>query len=148
MERYCAYQERCHVEVDKKLLEMRMIPEAREVILLHLLENDFLNEQRFAMSFARGKFRIKGWGKVRITRELKQRQISPYVIKKAVGQIEEEDYLKALKELARKKYNSLKENSIWKKRRKVSDFLLYRGFESDLVHEAIDAVEQEERKTK
>ena len=143
MERYCAYQDRCHFEVEKKLSEMSLIPAARELILLHLMEHDFLNEQRFAMSFARGKFRIKGWGKVRIERELKQRQISAYNIKKALAQITEGEYQDTLEELARKKHRSVHGDSIWKKRRKVADFLLYRGFESDRVYAALQALEQE-----
>ncbi len=77
MERYCAYQDRCHQEVLGKLREMRMIPEAIDKIMGHLIAHGFLNEERFARSFVRGKFRIKKWGRVRITRELKNRDISP-----------------------------------------------------------------------
>ncbi len=87
MERYCIYQDRCHQEIEKKLREMRMIPEACELILLHLMEHDFLNEERFSRSFARGKFRIKQWGRRRIERELKQRDISAYNIKAGLSEI-------------------------------------------------------------
>ena len=66
MEQYCAYRERCHKEVNEKLVEMRMVPEARDYIIDHLLRHDFLNETRFSQAFARGKFRIKKWGKIRI----------------------------------------------------------------------------------
>ena len=68
LERYCAYQERCHQEVERKLAEMNMIPEAQEMILLHLIKHDFLNESRFALAFAAGKFKIKKWGKQRLRR--------------------------------------------------------------------------------
>jgi len=78
MESYCAYQERCHKEVRQKLYDMRMIPEATELIITGLIEENYLNEERFATSFARGKFRIKKWGKNRITQELKQRNISKF----------------------------------------------------------------------
>ena len=75
-EKYCAYQERCHKEVEQKLYDLNMIPEARDLIIVHLIEHNFLNEERFSKSYARGKFRIKKWGKQRITRELKFRNIS------------------------------------------------------------------------
>ncbi len=71
LENYCVYRERCHKEVEQKLNELRMIPEAKEKIILHLIEHDFLNEERYAKAFARGKFRIKKWGRQRIFRELK-----------------------------------------------------------------------------
>src|SRR5690554_3675120 len=100
MENYCAYQERCHKEVEEKLVEMRLIPEAKEKIILHLIENNFLNETRFALAFARGKFRIKKWGKQRISRELKFRNISIYNIKIALEQISFDEYEATLNELA------------------------------------------------
>ena len=103
MERFCAYQERCHQEVLKKLREMRMIPEAIDHIMGHLISFDFLNEERFARSYARGKFRMKNWGRVRITHELKKREISPYVIRLALEELQEPEYSKALEGLAKKK---------------------------------------------
>jgi len=80
LESYCAYQERCHKEVNQKLRDMKIIPEAIEVIKLHLLEHNFLNETRFAQAFVRGKFNHKKWGKIRIKRELNYRDISKYNI--------------------------------------------------------------------
>ena len=81
MEHYCVYQDRCHQEVERKMGEYQLIPEAQEKILLHLMQHNFLNEERFSKSFARGKFRIKNWGKQRIVRELNFRNISSYNIK-------------------------------------------------------------------
>ncbi len=133
MEHYCAYQERCHKDIEDKLKTMSLIPEAREKIILHLLEHNFLNEERFAQSFARGKFRIKKWGKQRIIRELKYRQISAYNIKTALKEISEEDYIKTFHELAEKKNEALKEVDRNKKRKKLTDYLLYRGWETNLV---------------
>ena len=78
MEHYCVYQDRCHKEVERKMGEYQLIPEAKEKILLHLMQHNFLNEERFSKSFARGKFRIKNWGKQRIVRELNFRNISSY----------------------------------------------------------------------
>jgi regulatory protein len=76
LEHYCIYQDRCHKEVEEKLSKMRLIPEIIEEVIPHLISENFLNETRFAQSFARGKFRIKQWGKNRIVAELKQRCIT------------------------------------------------------------------------
>lgn len=137
IEGYCAYQDRCHKEVQQKLLDMRMIPEAIDQIMAHLIQENYLNEERFAKSFARGKFSIKKWGKNRIVNELKQRQISTFNIKSALKEIEEEDYRNTLNELALKRLGQLNESNIQKKRKKLADYLLYRGWESHLVYEKL-----------
>ena len=138
LEHYCAYQERCHKDVSAKLIEMRMIPEARDLIVVHLIENDFLNEERFANAFVRGKFRIKKWGKYRMTRELRQREINKNLIQSALKQINEVDYRNTLDELAQKKLSGLREANLQKKRKKLADYLLYRGWESHLVYEKVN----------
>ncbi len=137
LERYCAYQERCHQDVVKKLKEMHMIPEAIDQIVTHLIQENYLNEERFSQSFARGKFKIKKWGKKRIVNELKQRNITPYNIKSALKEINEEDYLQTLQTLAEKRVSQIKETNIEKRRKKLADYLLYRGWESHLVYEKI-----------
>ncbi|MFT7899288.1 regulatory protein RecX [Tenacibaculum ascidiaceicola] len=141
IEQYCVYQDRCHKEVEKKLKDYNLIPEAREHILLHLLEHNFLNEERFAKSFARGKFRIKKWGKDRIVRELKFRDISAYNIKSALKEIDEEAYIKTLYELVEKKNASVSETNHFKRKKKIADYLLYRGFESNLIYEALKTID-------
>lgn len=138
MERYCAYQERCHKEVVRKLQTMHMIPEAIDIIVTHLIRNNFLNETRFAKAFVRGKFLYKKWGKNRLINELKQREISRYNIDIALKEIEEEDYLLALDELAKKRLKTIKEPNVWKKRKKLSDYLLYRGWEGHLVFDKVN----------
>lgn len=135
---YCAYRDRSQKEVEDKLLDMRMIPEAREQIVIKLMQEDFLNEERFARSFVRGKFRIKKWGRIRIKQELKLRKISSPIIQLAMTEIEEKQYFKTLKELAEKKLNLLKEPNTMKRRKKLSDHLLQKGFEYDLVVEVTD----------
>ena len=137
LERYCAYQERCHKDVTSKLKEMRMIPEAIDQIITHLIQENYLNEERFAQSFARGKFNIKKWGRNRIVNELKQRHISSYNIKSALAEIDDALYLETLDNLAKKRLNSIRETDIQKRRRKLADYLLYRGWESHLVYEKI-----------
>jgi len=143
MERYCVYQDRCHQEIEKKLREMKMIPEACEIILLHLMEHDFLNEERFSRSFARGKFRIKQWGRRRIEMELKQRDISAYNIKAGLSEISQEEYEKVFEEVSKKRFESVHEPNVFKKRKKVADFLLRKGFESNKVYEVLRELEKE-----
>lgn len=138
MEQYCAYQERCHKDVEDKLKTMKLIPEAREKIILHLLEHNFLNEERFAQSFARGKFRIKKWGKQRIVRELKLRQVSEYNIKTALKEISESDYLETFHHIADKKMAAMTEIDMQKKKKKLMAYLQYRGWESQLIFEKIN----------
>ena len=133
-EKYCAYQERCHKEVTQKLYDLNMIPEARDLIIVHLIEHNFLNEERFSKSYARGKFRIKKWGIQRITRELKFRNISAYNIKSALKEIDTDEYFDTFNDLAKKRFNAIKETNKYKKRKKLADYLLYRGWESNLVY--------------
>jgi len=137
LENYCAYQERCHKEIEQKLYDLKMIPQAKEKILLHLMEHNFLNEERFAKSFVRGKFSIKKWGKIKITNQLKFKNISGYNIKSALTEIDEADYLKTLQQLAEKKLPLIKESNSFKKRNKLSTYLISKGFESSLVFETV-----------
>ncbi|GGG24073.1 recombinase RecX [Dokdonia pacifica] len=138
LERYCAYQDRCHQEVRKKLVEMRMIPDAIDVIIGHLIEHDFLNEERFAKAFVRGKFNHKSWGKQRLVRELKLRKLSAYTIKTGLLEITDEDYEKVFDALSRKRIQQLSsEKDKYKKRKKLADYLIYRGWEGDLVYQKV-----------
>ena len=120
---------------------MKMIPEAIEVIKLHLLEHNFLNETRFAQAFVRGKFNHKKWGKIRIKKELNYRDISKYNIALGLKEICEEKYLNTFNELAKKRFEQLSsETNLQKKRKKIADYLLYRGWESFLVYDKIRAL--------
>ena len=141
LEHYCAYQERCHQEVEQKLRQMKMIPQAIEHIIGQLIQDNYLNETRFCQSFARGKFRIKKWGKDRIVRELKMRHISPYNIKIALNEIEEEEYLTTLKVLAQKFWESNAHRKPILRKKKVIDALRYRGWESALIYDIIASLE-------
>lgn len=138
LEHYCAYQERCHQEVLQKLKSMNMIPEASDVIIVHLLEHNFLNEERFAKTFVRGKFNIKKWGKYRLTRELKRKDISKYNVNQALKEIKDEEYVEVFNDLAEKKALLIKEKNIYKKKKKLTDYLLYRGWESYLVYDKVN----------
>lgn len=115
-----------------------MIPEAIDKIMVHLIDHNFLNEERFAKAFVRGKFRIKKWGKNRLVRELKFKDISKYAIDAALKEINDDDYFETLDELTQKRIAQVNEKNIYKKKKKVADYLLYRGWESNLVYEKIN----------
>ena len=141
LEYYCSYQERCHQEVVQKSYDIGMKSDEVNAVVVHLLQNNFLNEERFARSFARGKHRIKLWGKIRIVNELKQRQISAPNIKCALTEISDEEYQDTLDKLAEKHWNSLTERKGQKKNKKFCDYLLRRGWESNLVYEKLKELE-------
>jgi regulatory protein len=133
LKHYCAYQERSHAEVKEKLYSLGIWASDRDQILTTLIEENYLNEERFAVAFAGGKFRMKQWGRIKIKYELKQKQVSEYCIKTAMKQIEEEEYQKVLYKLASDKYTSLKGEQYLVRKKKTMDFLIQRGFESALV---------------
>lgn len=142
IEHYCAYQERCHDEVISKLKSLKLNSNEIDEIIVHLIEHNFLNETRFACSFARGKHRIKFWGRIRIINELKFRNISQYNINLGLAEITTEEYATTFDTLAQRNWDSIRESNIQKKRKKCSDFLLRKGFESNLVYEKIKKLEK------
>lgn len=143
LEYYCSYQERCHEEVISKLRELNMVPQAADAIMAHLIEHNFLNEERFARSFARGKHLIKHWGKKRIVNELKARNISRYNINNALQEIDTDGYMDAFNALAEKQWEITRENNIYKKKRKVTGYLLRKGFENNIIQDKISALANE-----
>lgn len=135
---YCAYQERSHKEVKEKLYSLGLYKQDVELLISQMIEEGYLNEQRFATQFAGGKFRMKQWGKKRIEQELQQKQVSPYCIKKALQQIDNTDYTTTLEKLASKKWDQLKgEMNIFIKKRKLQDYLLQKGYEIPLVKQQL-----------
>ncbi len=138
LEYYCAYQERCHWEVEQKLKDLQMIPEAQEVIISKLIEENYLNESRFAQSFARGKFNIKKWGKQRIVNELKARKISEYNIKLALKEISDEAYQSVFYSLFEKRKKAVSNYSIPIQKKKILAYMEYRGWESHLIYTALN----------
>jgi regulatory protein len=138
LEYYCAYQERCHWEVEQKLKDLQMIPEAQEVIISKLIKENYLNESRFAQSFARGKFNIKKWGKQRIVNELKARKISEYNIKLALKEISDEAYQSVFYSLFEKRKKAVSNYSIPIQKKKILAYMVYRGWESHLIYTALN----------
>jgi len=141
IENYCAYQERCHEEVIQKLRSMKMDSTEIDTIIVHLISANFLNEERFACSFARGKHRIKFWGKIRIVNELKFRKITQYNINLALKEIDSEEYLSTFHTVAERNWESILETNNLKKRKKFCDYLLRKGFESNLIYEKVKDLE-------
>jgi regulatory protein len=140
-EHFCSYQERCHEEVMAKLRIMKMDSEEIDQIMVHLITENFLNEERFACSFAKGKHRIKHWGKIRISNELKFKKIAATLIKKALQEISPEEYLDTFHSLAQRHWETMREANALKKRKKFCDFLLRKGFENNLVYEKVKELE-------
>lgn len=144
LRQYCAYQERSHYEVQQKLYELGIRKADHDEIIATLIEEDYLNEERFAIQYVGGKFRMKDWGRKKIYYALKEKKVSEYSIKKALMQIDEEAYQETLKELAEKKYESLKEEQHLVRKRKTIDYLLQKGYESDLVTGTVNAIAKKE----
>ncbi len=133
--KYCAYQERTHQEAREKLHELGVYGDDAEVLIVQLIEENFLNEERYAKAFAGGKFRVMHWGRQKILYALKQKKISDYCIKKGMAEIEEADYLATLQKLLQKKYTALasQEPNQAVLKQKIALYLTSKGFESELI---------------
>ena len=134
---YCAYQERCHSEVKEKLYGFGLRKNDVEEALSRLIEDNYLNEERFAIQFAGGRFRMKQWGKVKIRYELKQKQVGEYCIKKALAAIGEDDYDHMLTKLVEDKWEALQDEEPYIRRQKTQNYLVQKGYESDRIHAAL-----------
>ncbi len=137
---FCAYQERCVWEVRRKLFEKGIAEAQIEKLIGFLLREKFIDEGRYARAFSRGKFRLKKWGKNRIRMELKMRQVPEDLIRKGLLEIDPTEYYDTLLSETEKKWEKTKEPDLYKKRFKVVGYLMQRGFEQDLVQEAIDSL--------
>lgn len=140
IKQFCAYQERSHREVTEKLHSFGLYKKDVEILLSQLIEENYLNEERFAIAFAGGKFRMKQWGRVKIKYELKQKGVSTYCISLAMREIEEGTYLETLKNLATKKWESLKGEQYFNKQTKINNYLIQKGFEQTLIAKVIAEV--------
>jgi regulatory protein len=139
---YCTYRERCHSEVKSKLLEIGARGNIVEEVIAQLITENLLNEERFAKAFAGGKFRVNHWGRIKIKQALHQKRVSDYCIKKGLQEIDEEDYENKLRQLAEKKYDSLKKEQYLKRKFKTQQYLMQKGFEPDIVKQIVEQVIQ------
>lgn len=140
LKQYCAYQERCHAEVVDKLYQLGVWKKEHDAIIATLIEENYLNEERFALAYAGGKYRMKQWGRVKIKYELKQKQVSNYSINKALKQFDEEEYRQTLQKLANDKYVLLKGEQYLVRKKKTMDYLIQRGYETDLITAAMNDI--------
>lgn len=135
--RYCAYQERSHEEVKQKLQSLGATADETGELMVFLIGEGFLNEERFARAFARGKFRMKSWGRIRIANNLEARGISQNCIQIGLREIDPEEYLVTMKEVIAGKAADTHDANIFVRRNKVASFAIRKGFEADLVWEAV-----------
>lgn len=141
LEHFCAYQDRCHDEVVTKLYSLKMSSDEIDIIIVKLIEDNFLNETRFACSFARGKHRMKNWGKIRIVNELKIRHISTTNINLALKEITADEYEATFNQVSERFWENLTETNSLKRRKKFCDYMLRRGYESNLVYDKMKKLE-------
>ena len=138
IKQFCVYRERCHCEVKEKLYSLGLHKNDVEQLMAQLIEENYLNEERFAKQYADGKFRMNQWGRVKIKYALRQKQVSDYSIKKGLKEISDSDYKKTLQKLAEQKLKTLKnESNVFSKRKKLQDYLLQKGYEGELVREVL-----------
>lgn len=140
IQHFCAYQERCHQEVRDKLYTYGLSANDVESIIADLIHDNFLNEERFAEAYVSGKYKIKKWGRNKILMGLKSKKISEYCIKKGMAQIDPYDYYEGMKLLAIKKIESAKGLHPVLKQKKAAQYLISRGYESDLTWMAVKEV--------
>lgn len=135
---YCAYRDRCHKEVADKLFNLNVQDDMADEIISELITLGYLNEERFVLAYVRGKFRINKWGKSKIIRELKQRQISQYLINKGLQEIDEEEYLETLKNLILSKSKTFKAKNHYDRYNKLYSYVYRKGYESELIKNTIE----------
>lgn len=142
---FCAYQERCQWEVRRKLYEKGIKGQAAEELLAEMIQAEFINEERYSRAFARGKFRLKKWGRNRIQRELKMKEISPRCIQYGLSEIDPVEYYDVLFDYASKKWGQIIEKDGYKKQYKLTLFLMSKGFESDLIKDVIEEIRNDSK---
>lgn len=138
LEAFCAYQERCDQEIRKKVKSWGLFGEDVDILISDLIQNNFLNEERFASAFVSGKFRIKRWGRIKIRQHLKQKNISDYSINKGLNEIDESEYFQTIKDLIESKNRLTKAKDKWDRRAKLQRYMQAKGFEHELVLEEIN----------
>jgi regulatory protein len=138
--KYCAYQERSHLEVEQKLYSFGITSAQVQEVLAWLITENYVNEERYAIAFAGGKFRIKKWGKIKIANRLGQKKISQYSIDKSLSHIDNKDYLDTMEQLIRQKWQSTSVGNVYELRNKVARYVISKGFEPDQVWELIKTI--------
>lgn len=140
-EQFCAYQERSQQEVREKLYDMGMYPTGVESVISQLITSNFLNEERFAKAYAQGKFRMNGWGRIKIKQGLKFKRVPEKLINKALQLLDGDEYLSVLQKIMEKKQRQIHDTDTFKRRYKLQQYAMSRGFESDLINDVLKASE-------
>ncbi len=135
---YCVYQDRCHSEIEQKMRDFLLIPEAKDEIFLYLIKENYLNEERFTRSYIRGKFYIKHWGRNKIRMNLKQKGITEKLISNSMDEIDEDDYIKSVNKIYQDYYSKQKGLKEYQKKSKTIKHLMSKGYEYDVILEASD----------
>ncbi|MCW3159879.1 regulatory protein RecX [Chryseobacterium oryctis] len=135
---YCVYQDRCHYEVEQKMREFLLIDEAKEEIMLYLLKENYLNEERFTRSYIRGKFYIKHWGRNKIKMNLKQKQVPEKLINSCFDEIDENDYTKTIKKIYEDYFSKQKGLKEYQKKSKTMRYLISKGFEYEKINDIFE----------
>lgn len=141
-EEYCAYRERCHKEVKDKLYSWGLPSDHVDAIMYELIQNNFLNEERYVEAFVSGKFKIKNWGKIKIRQSLQQKQINSKLIDQKLGEIDEADYQRTIKKVAAKKQKLTKGRNDWEKKQKLKKYLYSRGFEPHFIDDILQKLDE------
>lgn len=136
--KYCAYQERCQFDLERKMKEWNIDEELWDNVIAEMIQQKFLNEERFAQTFTNGKVNIKKWGRIKIKNELKARKISDYSIRKAFDSMDNDNYLLNLQNLIQQKLGTIVGKNDYEKRMKLIQYLLSRGYELELINEELD----------
>lgn len=139
--KYCAYQERTQQEVRDKLYQYGLYSDAVEEVLSELITDGFVNEERYAQAYCRGKFSQNKWGRIKIEIGLKQKGLSPYCIRKGMKEIEEEDYLEQLNDLCKRKWQSLEGEDLYQRKNKTARYLMGKGYENELVWRTLEVMD-------
>ena len=137
LKNFCALQDRCQFDVIQKMKEWGLLEFTQDHILEILITEKYIDEERYAQSYCKGKFRIKKWGKIKITNALKKKKISSICIEKGLKEIEDVEYEILLNNLLEKKNNNLKDKNHFTRKKKIASFLIQRGFEGNLVWDKI-----------
>ena len=135
---YCRYQQRCQSEIKQKLFELRVDKKDHDAFMGELIKENCLNDERFAVAFVSGRFRLKQWGRKKIQKGLKEKRVSDEIAHKALEQINEKEYRAILDKLAKERYASLKHEPYLVRKKKTMDYLMQKGYEVDLIADTIN----------
>jgi len=135
---YCRYQQRCQSEVKEKLFELGVNKRDHDELITELVKENCLNDERFAVAFASGRFKLKQWGRKKIQKGLREKRVSDEIAQKALEQINKKEYGAILNKLAKERYAALKHEQHLVRKKKTMDYLMQKGYELDLVKEAIN----------